>query len=77
MTPKCPPGLSPHGERWPRAGNRDFLMPTKMEGARETQAAPLSAALTPGSSSRKEEVNELTSKAKVTQEHGGLGWGAA
>ena len=77
VTPKCPPGLSPHGERWPQAGNRGVLMPMKMEGARETQAAPLFAALIPGSFSRKEEVNELTSKAKVTEQHGRLGWGAA
>ena len=69
--------VSPSEQRL-RAGNRDFLMPTKMEGVRGTQATPVSATLTPGSSfSRKEEVNELTSKAKVTQECGGLGWGAA
>ena len=69
--------VSPSEQRL-RAGNRDFLMPTKMEGVRGTQATPGSATLTPGSSfSRKEEVNELTSKAKVTQECGGLGWGAA
>lgn len=79
MTPKCPPVFSLHGRQRPRAGSRDFLRPMRMGGVAGTQGSPfLCRSDTCSSFLRKEEVDELISKAKITLEHGGLGgqaWG--